>query len=183
MMESQIETIRGTISQLKSKPKDKKKKVKQEKAPVPSTSKVSHPKPPKQPTTSKKKGKKAVTDDDVLSFEQKKELSDTIDKKLDPAKLERVIQIIHEGVPEIRDVSLVSLLCLLISKRVAEYGRDRTRDRYVAHSSTHPTLQCCRQAFEGGPSKAKSSGKGYWHRGFEAQKYGRRSRGREDSTT
>ncbi|KAJ3872123.1 hypothetical protein F5051DRAFT_445486 [Lentinula edodes] len=103
MMESQIETIRGTISQLKSKPKDKKKKVKQEKAPVPSTSKTSHPKPPKQPTTSKKKGKKAVTDDDVLSFEQKKELSDTIEKKLDPAKLERVIQIIHEGVPEIRD--------------------------------------------------------------------------------
>ncbi|KAJ4476755.1 bromodomain-containing protein [Lentinula aciculospora] len=102
MMESQIETIRGTISQLKSKPKDKKKKAKQEKAPVPSTSKASHPKPPKQPVTSKKKGKKTVTDDDVLSFEQKKELSDTI-QNLEGSKLEKVIQIIHEGVPEIRD--------------------------------------------------------------------------------
>ncbi|KAJ3794041.1 Bromodomain-containing protein [Lentinula aff. detonsa] len=102
MMESQIETIRGTISQLKSKPKDKKKKAKQEKAPVPSTSKASHSKPPKQPVTSKKKGKKAVADDDVLSFEQKKELSDAI-QKLEGSKLEKVIQIIHEGVPEIRD--------------------------------------------------------------------------------
>ncbi|KAJ3828487.1 hypothetical protein F5880DRAFT_1608389 [Lentinula raphanica] len=102
MMESQIETIRGTISQLKSKPKDKKKKAKQEKAPVPSTSKASHPKHSKQPAPSKKKGKKAIADDDVLSFEQKKELSDAI-QRLEGAKLEKVIQIIHEGVPEIRD--------------------------------------------------------------------------------
>jgi len=38
----------------------------------------------------------------VLSFDQKKDLSDAIGQ-LDGQKLERVIQIIHEGVPEIRD--------------------------------------------------------------------------------
>ncbi|KAF5382911.1 hypothetical protein D9757_006322 [Collybiopsis confluens] len=104
MMESQIETIRGTISQLKSKPaKDKKKKVKQEKAPVASSSKASAAKPPKQSAPSKKKAKKAVPEDnDVLTFEQKKEISEAI-SKLEGSKLERVIQIIHEGVPEIRD--------------------------------------------------------------------------------
>ncbi len=56
-----------------------------------------------------KKGKKPVTDDDVLTFEQKKDLSDTI-SKLDGTKLERVIQIIHEGVPEIRDVRTLQYL-------------------------------------------------------------------------
>ena len=56
-----------------------------------------------QPSNRKKMSKKPVTDDDVLSFEQKKELSDSI-AQLDGTKLERVIQIIHEGVPEIRDV-------------------------------------------------------------------------------
>jgi hypothetical protein len=39
-----------------------------------------------------------------LTFEQKKDLSEAI-AKLDGSRLERVIQIIHEGVPEIRDVS------------------------------------------------------------------------------
>ena len=39
----------------------------------------------------------------MLSFEQKKDLSEAI-QTLDGQKLERVIQIIHEGVPEIRDV-------------------------------------------------------------------------------
>jgi len=48
--------------------------------------------------------KKAQTpDDDVLSFEQKKDLSEAI-QTLDGQKLERIIQIIHEGVAEIRDV-------------------------------------------------------------------------------
>jgi hypothetical protein len=51
-----------------------------------------------------KKKKKNITDDDILSFEQKKDLSELI-SKLDGPKLEKVIQIIHEGVPEIRDVS------------------------------------------------------------------------------
>lgn len=104
MMESQIETMKNNIESLKTSkiPKEKKKKEKKEKAPVASTSKA----PPKQPKAPpKKKSKKNITDDDVLTFEQKKDLSESIGK-LDGARLERVIQIIHEGVPEIRDVSL-----------------------------------------------------------------------------
>ena len=84
-------------------PKEKKEKKKKEKAPVASTSK-----PPKQPKApSKKKSRKPITDDDVLTFEQKKDLSEAIGK-LDGLRLERVIQIIHEGVPEIRDVSALT---------------------------------------------------------------------------
>jgi hypothetical protein len=102
MMESQIASIRGTISQLKGKPsKDKKKKVKHEKASVASSSKT--PLNPPKPGTSKKKGKQTVSDDDALTFEQKKELSEAIGK-LDGAKLEQVIKIIYDGVPEIRNV-------------------------------------------------------------------------------
>ena len=57
-----------------------------------------------KPAPSKKKAKKTVVEDDVLSFEQKKDLSETI-QTLDGPKLEKVISIIHEGVPEIREVS------------------------------------------------------------------------------
>ncbi|KAF8971566.1 Bromodomain-containing protein [Flammula alnicola] len=65
--------------------KEKKKKEKKEKAPVASTSKP----PAKQPKApSKKKSKKNITDDDVLTFEQKKDLSESIGK-LDGARLER----------------------------------------------------------------------------------------------
>ncbi|CAA7264706.1 unnamed protein product [Cyclocybe aegerita] len=102
LMESQIEAMRNNIENLKGtakKEKEKKKKEKKEKPPVASTSKA----PPKQTKApSKKKSKKTVTDDDVLTFEQKKDLSESIGK-LDGARLEKVIQIIHEGVPEIRD--------------------------------------------------------------------------------
>lgn len=102
-MESQIETMRGSIAALKGQKgsKEKKKKEKRDKLPVSSTSKATS-KPPK--VSSKKKGKKPIADDDVLTFEQKKDLSESIGK-LEGAKLEKVIQIIHEGVPEIRDVS------------------------------------------------------------------------------
>lgn len=107
-LESQIEYMNRTLEGLKkdkTKIKKKEKKAKQEKPPVPSSSKPA-PKPakaaPPKPST-KKNNKRPIADDDVLSFEQKKDLSDTI-ARLDGAKLERVIQIIHEGVPEIRDV-------------------------------------------------------------------------------
>ncbi|PCH33446.1 Bromodomain-containing protein [Wolfiporia cocos MD-104 SS10] len=103
-IESQIQHMRNNLDTLKRKAKpEKKEKKKKEKVagPVASTSKA-----PKTAATKsippRKKGKKPITDDDVLTFEQKKELSDTIGK-LDGVKLERVIQIIHEGVPEIRD--------------------------------------------------------------------------------
>ncbi|KAF9270448.1 Bromodomain-containing protein [Marasmius fiardii PR-910] len=101
MMEQQIETINRNISALRGKSKEKKKEKKKEKPPVASTSKAV-PKPPKATSSSKKKTKKPIADDDVLSFEQKKDLSEAI-ATLEGTKLEKVIQIIHEGVPEIRD--------------------------------------------------------------------------------
>lgn len=109
-MESQIATMKNNLAALKrnGKEKVKKEKEKREKPapPIASTSKAA-PKQSKAPSAPKgKKGKKPVTDDDVLTFEQKKDLSDTI-SKLDGAKLEKVIQIIHDGVPEIRDVRIL----------------------------------------------------------------------------
>ncbi|KAH9890905.1 Bromodomain-containing protein [Cubamyces lactineus] len=105
-METQIENMKNHLASLKRPVKEKKEKKKEKREkptpPVASTSKPA-PKQAKAPPAPKgKKAKKPVTDDDVLTFEQKKDLSDTI-SKLDGAKLERVIQIIHEGVPEIRD--------------------------------------------------------------------------------
>jgi len=79
--------------------KEKKKKEKKDKGPVASTSKAGSRQPK---ALSKKKSRKNITDDDILSFEQKKDLSESI-SKLEGSKLEKVIQIIHEGVPEIRD--------------------------------------------------------------------------------
>ena len=105
LMENQIKVMNENLAALKSaklpKEKKKKNKEKKEKGPVASTSKAGS----KQPKAlSKKKSRKNITDDDILSFEQKKDLSESI-SKLEGSKLERVIQIIHEGVPEIRDVS------------------------------------------------------------------------------
>jgi bromodomain-containing factor 1 len=105
IMESQIETMRGSIAALKGKPTEKKpkeKKKKEKATPAGSSSKASKPSKASNGGGNKRKGKKPVADDDVLSFEQKKDLSEAI-QKLDGTKLEKVIQIIHEGVPEIRD--------------------------------------------------------------------------------
>jgi len=102
LMENQIKVMNENLAALKSAKlpkKEKKKKEKKEKGPVASTSKAGS----KQPKAlSKKKSRKNITDDDILSFEQKKDLSESI-SKLEGSKLEKVIQIIHEGVPEIRD--------------------------------------------------------------------------------
>lgn len=121
-MEKEIERMKNNIESLKEvrKPQKKIKKKKEEKIPVASTSKPppkqSKPAPP--PKTKKKSStsKASISDEDVLSFEQKKDLSESIGK-LDGAKLERVIAIIHEGVPEIRDVS--SLIPVFIYTRYA----------------------------------------------------------------
>jgi len=103
MMEAQMESMRATVAQLKAKPKEKKRKEKREKHAAASSSKASAKTAKGNGNiggNTKKKGKnKPVADDDVLSFEQKKDLSETI-QKLDGPKLERVIQIIHEGIPE-----------------------------------------------------------------------------------
>ena len=69
---------------------------KKEEAPVASTSTAAL-KQLKAPS------KKNITDDDILLFEQK-ELSKSV-SKLEGSKLEKVMQIIREGVPEIRDMS------------------------------------------------------------------------------
>lgn len=105
-MENQILHMKNNLDVLKRKAKPEKEKRKKEKKvaqPVASTSKALPKQPKATPAANgRKKTKKPITDDDVLTFEQKKDLSDTIGK-LDGAKLEKVIQIIHEGVPEIRD--------------------------------------------------------------------------------
>ncbi|PFH50751.1 hypothetical protein AMATHDRAFT_47670 [Amanita thiersii Skay4041] len=99
-MEHQIESMREHIAKLKGDKPVKEKKTKKEKSQVASTSKSSSK--TAKATSSKKKAKKAVAEDDVLTFEQKKDLSEAIGK-LDGSKLEKVINIIHEGVPEIKD--------------------------------------------------------------------------------
>jgi bromodomain-containing factor 1 len=106
-MESQIETMRNSISALKNQKekKSKKSKKKDASASAAASSKAAK-KEAKAPPKKKAAPKKAqIPDDDVLSFEQKKDLSEAI-QTLDGQKLERVIQIIHEGVPEIRDVRI-----------------------------------------------------------------------------
>ena len=123
-MEKQIEAMRGTISALKQQKKEKPPKKAARQQPTPTASSSSKPakaaaSSSKKATTTKKSGKKSAAvpgDDDVLTFEQKKDLSEAI-QTLDGQKLERVIQIIHEGVPEIRDVRLTpsfGSLCQLL---------------------------------------------------------------------
>lgn len=106
-MEAQIESMRGNLLALKNQPqKEKKKKRKEPKPAVASSSKASASRATKAANAGngavKRKSKKQVPEDDTLSFDQKKDLSEAI-TKLDGQKLEKVIQIIHEGVPEIRD--------------------------------------------------------------------------------
>jgi len=103
MMENQLATLKSGIDAIKKKKPKKDKLIKRDKygAPVPGSSKNG------KPVTSQKVGgkikkMKMLPDEEVLSFEQKKDLSETI-QTLEGPKLERVIQIIHEGVPEIRD--------------------------------------------------------------------------------
>ena len=110
-MEKQIEVMWGTISALEQSKKEKPPKKAACQQPVPTTSSSSKPvkvsSSSGKSTTMKKSGKSAGIpgDDDMLTSEQKKDLSKTI-QTLNGQKLERVIQIIHEGVPEIRDVRL-----------------------------------------------------------------------------
>lgn len=125
-LQAQMQEIQGTPSVVKKPkferappppppPKKRKAPVEREpsiSAPLPSTSKPKKeraPPPPPPPPKKKAINRKTavIPDDDVLSFDQKKELSEAIGT-LDGGKLERVINIIHEGVPEIRDVRFFS---------------------------------------------------------------------------
>ena len=114
-MESQIETMRNSISALKNQKEKKSKKSKKKDASASTPATASKAAKKETKATGKKKSapkKTQIPDDDVLSFEQKKDLSEAI-QTLDGQKLERVIQIIHEGVPEIRDVKSTSLSVVL----------------------------------------------------------------------
>lgn len=106
-MEAQIESMRGNLLALKNQPGKEKKKKREKEKPIPtSMAKASIARAPKVANISNgpvKKKKKQLPDDDILTFEQKKNLSEAI-CKLDESRLAKVIQIIHEGVPEVRDV-------------------------------------------------------------------------------
>jgi len=100
MMENQLATLKSGIDAIKKKKPKKDKPSKREKYGVTSVSSNKNGK--HSPQKSGKKKIKILPDEEVLTFEQKKDLSETI-QTLEGVKLERVIQIIHEGVPEIRD--------------------------------------------------------------------------------
>lgn len=105
LMEAQIQSLHNALAAIKKGSKKSKDKPRK-----PSSSSV--PKPPKPPSTkpnhaggSFKKKKKATHDDDeALTFEQKKQLSETI-QTLDGGRLEKVLEIIDEVYPEIREVN------------------------------------------------------------------------------
>ena len=134
-MESQIETMRNSISALKTQKEKKPKKSKKKDASTAATASKAAKKEAKGPAKKKAAPKKAqIPDDDVLSFEQKKDLSEAI-QTLDGQKLERVIQIIHEGVPEIRDVR--SLSPQSHSQRLNHFDRAKKRLSWRLTHSLH----------------------------------------------
>ncbi|KAF8338313.1 Bromodomain-containing protein [Cantharellus anzutake] len=102
-LESQLNSLRDTIDALKSQ---KKKEAKRPASSAPKvTSASSRPRSStskKASSSTKKTGSRKLEADAVLSFEEKKELSETI-QSLEGSALEEVIQIIHDGVPEIGD--------------------------------------------------------------------------------
>lgn len=130
-LEAQLAGIRETIDALKTKEKSKAKAKAEGKISAmrqnSSYLKPSSSMAPRRPAASKKSGsnsKKAASGmqrrtldaDAQLTFEEKKELSETIQNLESPA-LDEVIQIIHDGVPDIGDVS--ALLYLLDSPLMA----------------------------------------------------------------
>lgn len=173
MMESQIETMKSSISALKSNKKGKKeKKEKKPKYVSPPTTSKSNGKQLK-PSASKKKSKKPVADNDVLSFDQKKDLSQTI-MHLDGAKLEKVISIIHEGVPEIRDVRFRSAYYTGCTDLIAfaEYGGNRTGYRFSPCDGAYKTLQLCAPSSATRCYETEQSRHWHWHWRAEAQEHG-----------
>lgn len=102
LMEAQIQSLHNALASLKKKPK--KEKVRK---PFPAAPKPPKPSNGKVGGTSgavKKKRKSGHEDDETLTFEQKKQLSETI-QTLDGGRLEKVLEIIDEVYPEIRETS------------------------------------------------------------------------------
>lgn len=147
LMESQLELMRRNIQALKGKAKEKKKE-RRDKGPVASPSKSSSSEQIKG-LPNNKKGKKPVYDNDVLTFEQMKHLSEAI-AQLDGQKLERVIKIVHEGVPEIKDViffppSLITAFMVCRTNRARGKSSSRltcSRPRFLRSCTT---LFCVRR--------------------------------------
>jgi len=178
-IESQIETLKGNLETLranqkkKEKEKKKKKEVKKRPSPVASSSKPNGKESKRSggggggggasASTSKKQSKKSggVYNSDVLSFEQKKELSETI-QTLDGDKLEKVIQIIHDGVPEVRDVSINESIYVLsqLMHLITEHGRNRTGYRPTAGPGIAKVIQLCYPSSASDWAKAQT----HWYR-------------------
>lgn len=98
-LQSNIEALKKQ-QQAEAAAKKKEKKKPKEPAPGPSAPVGRPPKAAKNGAPPPKKKAKKEKEDDSLTFDQKKELSEVI-SNLEGQKLERVIKIIHEGVPEI----------------------------------------------------------------------------------
>ena len=187
-LEGQIESMNRALTALKQKKERlarEKKKAVEKRPPPPPVASSSKPTPKTNgkiapPVNRKKVSKKPVEDNDVLSFEQKKELSDTIGK-LDGQKLEKVIQIIHEGVPEIRDVRVLQLYTVLVNSHATEHGGDRARDRYPASVGSYEAVQLRHPSHAPASCEAGPDGQGHGYWWPQAEEHGRGRRGREDS--
>lgn len=122
-MEAQIQSLHNALASLKKKPK----KEKVRKAFPPAAPKPPKPSNGKVGGTSgavKKKRKSGHEDDETLTFEQKKQLSETI-QTLDGGRLEKVLEIIDEVYPEIREVRTLSLpFCIRLLTSYADIGGD-----------------------------------------------------------
>jgi hypothetical protein len=104
LMEAQIQSLHNALASIKKNAK--KDKLKKTSPAVPKPPKPAPAKVSGGPGNPFKKKKKVAHDDDEpnLSFEQKKQLSESI-QSLDGARLEKVLEIIDEVYPEIREVS------------------------------------------------------------------------------
>ena len=139
-LEAQLAGIRETIDALKTKEKSKAKAKAEAKMsamrqnssyskPGPSSSITPRRPAPKKGGSSSKKAangmqRRTLDADAQLTFEEKKELSETIQNLESPA-LDEVIQIIHDGVPDIGDVSTQYFHTSNTLIVCTEYGRDR----------------------------------------------------------
>jgi bromodomain-containing factor 1 len=124
-LEAQLAGIRETIDALKTKKvkgkaEGKMSAMRQNSASyskaAPSSSMARRPAATKKSGSSSKKAangaqRRTLDADAQLTFEEKKELSETIQNLESPA-LDEVIQIIHDGVPDIGDVSAIFLYFL-----------------------------------------------------------------------
>ena len=117
-LETQLASLRDTIDALKTKDKKPKTNKSQPSSRAAGSSKgsssLSTARARGSTSSSKKSstkkngsgaGSRKLDSDVMLTFEEKKQLSETIQALEGSALLEDVIQIIHDGVPEIGDVS------------------------------------------------------------------------------